>query len=1137
MAITTEFNDNQEAAIELILSTLLSLRNKKVVQRDALTDIQDSDILPIVRGLNSNRINWGVLKTALNASVVNASFASLTGAPTDNTPLVNYIAQEIANNPSVDVLTTLLAGLVTTNNSDVQAADTLIVGIGKLQAQLSDLANVYLPLAGGTMTGLLTLSGDPVQNLEAATKQYVDNFLQGLKWKESARVATTANITLTGLQTIDDITVVAGDRVLVKNQTNASENGIRIAAVGAWTRSLDADTGTELESATIHVSEGTANSDKTYTQTSDNVTLGVTSIVWVEISGAVSLPTTTKGDLIAFDSATNVRLPVGATNGQSLRVNSATSTGLEYGLILNTFTQLADGGAVDVVAGDHDLIARQIALTSDMTALTFSNADNLKFAKLIITSGAARSVDFGSGHLFDGSNFEETSFQIRAGEKVTVTGWYDGTNWNWTLHREDSPFSEAWPGNSTVQLKRNRNYQSTNVDNTTLNVLLDRSAGNAPVNFKIFTAKFNIINGGQVTFSADFASSDDGASSAPSITENGLYKVFGYYDESDNKVLITVPALAITEDTTAPLLVSAEVGNVDSTSLILTYNEALDTGSVPAVGDYSVNDGAANAVTNVAVSGNTVDLTLTNAVDAGDSVTVSYTAGVNPIRDTATIPNNAANLTNQVVTNNVGSTNQPPVASNVAATKEESSAVLIDDSFSGTTIDDGTWTVVNPNAADVTITQNNNLILTDVATAAAQTFLTNRLESIITVQSGAVKATLDYSASTAAKAGMGFFVDTNNYCAAYLKTSAPNTYVVEIIQGGISQYSFESAITEPKGIKIYYAPNNDISFWYFNTGTSAWVQIGATQNVDIGTNKKVVLSTEGTTGGAHTLTVSDLALSEEDFDTASPTFTFLFTGSYTWSDPDAGDTEGATSFRWLLADDASGTNAAAISGATSQTYQSTNDQNLKYIAFEVTPRDNSGLAGTAVLSAYEQIDLTQFWFRLSTGSNEAISIGDDIKRISGNANWNGGGSTIEALADGADGHVLWQINNLKNQVTGFSNQNPSEPYALADVNFGLYALASGTIRIIESGSNRGDHGSFSIGDWFRVRFAAAENSGRAIYEHSTDYNPDTETGNWTNAYNSLVARPTGQLFGMTRINSANGLVSNAKLFGTIEATT
>ena len=74
---------------------------------------------------------------------------------------------------------------------------------------------------------------DPTSAQDVATKAYVDSVAEGIAWKDSTRVATTANITLSGPgSTIDGITMVSGDRVLVKDQTTASENGVYICTLG-----------------------------------------------------------------------------------------------------------------------------------------------------------------------------------------------------------------------------------------------------------------------------------------------------------------------------------------------------------------------------------------------------------------------------------------------------------------------------------------------------------------------------------------------------------------------------------------------------------------------------------------------------------------------------------------------------------------------------------------------------------------------------------------------------------------------------------------------------------------------------------------------------------------------------------------
>jgi len=101
--------------------------------------------------------------------------------------------------------------------------------------------------AAGTFTNISTTTGQisttPSGSTDIANKYYVDSVAQGLNLKASCLVATTANLAaLSGLLTIDGVTVAAGDRVLVKNQTLSQNNGIYVAASGAWARSSDMDT-------------------------------------------------------------------------------------------------------------------------------------------------------------------------------------------------------------------------------------------------------------------------------------------------------------------------------------------------------------------------------------------------------------------------------------------------------------------------------------------------------------------------------------------------------------------------------------------------------------------------------------------------------------------------------------------------------------------------------------------------------------------------------------------------------------------------------------------------------------------------------------------------------------------------------
>lgn len=129
---------------------------------------------------------------------------------------------------------------------------------------------------------------DPTSAQDAATKAYVDSAVEGLAWKDSVRVATQANTTIASPgSTIDGITMATNDRVLVRAQSSAPENGIYIwnGAAVPMTRSLDASTSAELEQAVTTVEEGTS-AGATFRQTTINFTLGSGSVTWTSFGTA-----------------------------------------------------------------------------------------------------------------------------------------------------------------------------------------------------------------------------------------------------------------------------------------------------------------------------------------------------------------------------------------------------------------------------------------------------------------------------------------------------------------------------------------------------------------------------------------------------------------------------------------------------------------------------------------------------------------------------------------------------------------------------------------------------------------------------------------------------------------------------------
>lgn len=129
----------------------------------------------------------------------------------------------------------------------------------------------------------------PVSGNDVVNKTYLDFYAAGISWKQPVLCGTTANITLSGLQTIDGVTVVAGNRVLVKSQTAPAQNGIYLASATAWSRAPDADTWDEMISALVFVESGsTLAGSAWYCTIQRGGTLGVTAITWSNFSVAAT---------------------------------------------------------------------------------------------------------------------------------------------------------------------------------------------------------------------------------------------------------------------------------------------------------------------------------------------------------------------------------------------------------------------------------------------------------------------------------------------------------------------------------------------------------------------------------------------------------------------------------------------------------------------------------------------------------------------------------------------------------------------------------------------------------------------------------------------------------------------------------
>jgi len=278
----------------------------------------------------------------------------------------------------------------------------------------TDLTFTPVNKAGDTMTGALVLSADPVIPLGAASKQYVDAVATGLSLKKSVRVATTANISLSGTQTIDGVAVTAGNRVLVKNQTTASQNGIYVVASGTWARSDDADNspvGEVIAGMFCFVSEGTLQADTGWVLvTNDSITLGTTALSFTQFTSATSIPVVTAAQ-IPFGSAANL-----LTSSSSLKWDD-TIKALSLGVASTTAGSIV--GAASVALSITAGFEGALNLTGGDTSNAISGPVN-------ITGGYSGGGSSGANVNISGGG-ANTGYGAGSGGNVVISGGQGGS--------------------------------------------------------------------------------------------------------------------------------------------------------------------------------------------------------------------------------------------------------------------------------------------------------------------------------------------------------------------------------------------------------------------------------------------------------------------------------------------------------------------------------------------------------------------------------------------------------------------------------------------------------------------------------------------------------------------------------------
>lgn len=367
-----------------------------------------------------------------------------TGDGTATTRSMSTVATDLVITGAADgVSTDTTFGLATVTQADTGnfvkvTLDTKGRVTGNTAVVAADITalvdGTYVNVAGDTMTGNLDFGGTqkvtglaaPTAAGDAANKAYVDALAAGLSWKQAVRVATVANVALVGAPgTIDGVTLVTGDRVLVKSQTAAAENGIYVFNGTDLVRSADMDAAAEFAGATLFVTEGATNADTGWTQTAEVATLGSTSVTFAQFSGSATYTwgdglsqsgntisvnmgagiTVLPGDEVGLDIETGkaVQLTSTATGGQLTLVLAANSglsqsaAGLTIapGSVTNSmlatpaFTINADAGTDSLVLGDT-LEVRGVSTQGITTSVTESPVGTSTFTVTAANASASQ---------------------------------------------------------------------------------------------------------------------------------------------------------------------------------------------------------------------------------------------------------------------------------------------------------------------------------------------------------------------------------------------------------------------------------------------------------------------------------------------------------------------------------------------------------------------------------------------------------------------------------------------------------------------------------------------------------------------------------------------------------------------------
>lgn len=374
---------------------------------------------------------------------------------------LSNIANSSLVNSSVTIgSTTVALGATSTSLAGVTQLDVDNIRVdGNTISSTDTNGNIILDPNGSGVIDVsatrITNLAEPTADTDAATKYYVDAARSGLDVKGSVKVATTANITLSNTQTIDGVALSVGDRVLVKDQSTGSENGIYVVASGSWTRASDADNnpGGEVTSGMFcFVEQGTANSDSGFVlTTNDPITLGSTALTFTLFSSS--------GTLIAGNGLSK--------NGYTLEVNVA--NGIEISADNVQLASTVAGAGMTYTSGVLNVIgtSNRITVNSDSIDIASTYVGQSSITTLGTIGAGTWQGDVVSP-TYGGTGVNNGSKTITLGGNFTTSGAYAATltltgSTNVTLPTTGTLATLAGTENLSNKTFTNTTYFDTNI--------------------------------------------------------------------------------------------------------------------------------------------------------------------------------------------------------------------------------------------------------------------------------------------------------------------------------------------------------------------------------------------------------------------------------------------------------------------------------------------------------------------------------------------------------------------------------------------------------------------------------------------------------------------------------------------------